>query len=363
MILSMAHEKNHDHHELRILRRRIDDWARELGFAACGVAGTDLAEDEQRLLHWLDRGYHGDMAYMARHGTARSRPAELLPGTVRVLCLRMNYLPLPQQTLIERLDVNDLPAIACYALGKDYHKLIRKRLQLLVKRINDNTPGGQFRVFTDSAPVLEKPLAAHAALGWIGKHTNLINTNEGSWFFLGEIYTDLPLPTDNPTAEHCGTCTRCIDVCPTQAIVDPFVLDARRCISYLTIEFRGSIPIELRPLIGNRIFGCDDCQLFCPWNRFAPPTTELGFHPRPVLLETSMIDMFLWSEDEFLQHTEGNPIRRIGHECWLRNLAVALGNSRNPAAIDALRGRLEHPSELVREHVEWALTVLERDGG
>ena len=336
-------------------------WAHELGFQYLGISDTDLGEDERRLQAWLAEGCHGEMEYMERHGRKRSRPAELVPGTLSIISVRMDYWPgAPGQAEAVLAD----PArayISRYALGRDYHKLIRKRLQRLARRIEQAIGPFGYRVFTDSAPVLEKPLARKAGLGWIGKHTNLIHPAAGSWFFLGEIYTDLPLTTDPGRIEddHCGTCRRCIDICPTQAIVEPYRLDARRCISYLTIELQGTIPVELRPRLGNRIYGCDDCQLVCPWNRFAQITAETGFLPRHGLDSAELIDLFAWSETEFLSRTEGSPIRRLGHERWLRNIAVALGNAPPSAAVvAALRARSDHPSALVREHVAWALHAI-----
>jgi epoxyqueuosine reductase len=329
---------------------------RELGFQAVGITGIDLAEAEDRLLDWLAAGFHGGMAYMERHGTVRSRPAELVPGTVRVISARMDYLPEPREAVWARLEEPETAFVSRYALGRDYHKLLRKRLQQLADRIAALAGPHGYRVFTDSAPVLEKPLAAAAGLGWIGKHTNLIDRRAGSFFFLGEIYTDLPLPPDEPVSNHCGSCRRCIDVCPTGAIVAPYRLDARRCISYLTIELRGPIPEEFRASIGNRIYGCDDCQLVCPWNRYARLTEEADFLPRHGLDRATLVELFGWEEDEFLRKTEGSAIRRIGHECWLRNIAVALGNApRSPEAVAALEARQDHPSALVREHVAWAL--------
>lgn len=293
---------------------------------------------------------------MARHGTRRSRPAELIPGTTRVICARMDYLPEGAREAEALLEENDKGLISRYALGRDYHKVLRKRLQKLADRIEGEIGAYGYRVFVDSAPVLEKALAEKAGLGWIGKHSNVLSREAGSWFFLGEIYTDLPLPVDAPAQEHCGSCRRCIDVCPTQAIVAPFRVDARRCISYLTIELRGAIPESLRAAIGNRIFGCDDCQMVCPWNRFAQFSEEDDFTPRPGLDAAELVELFSWDEETFLARTEGSAIRRIGHECWLRNIAVALGNApHTPAVIEALEGRQDHPSALVREHVEWAL--------
>lgn len=334
----------------------IKAWGRALGFGAIGITDIDLEQAEGHLHEWLTRGFHGEMDYMARHGRKRSRPAELLPGTLRVISVRMDYLP-PAGTEAEAvLNVPTAGYVSRYALGRDYHKVMRRRLQQLADRIEAKIGPFGYRAFTDSAPVLEKPLAQKAGLGWIGKHTNLLAREAGSWFFLGELYTDLPLPVDSPIASHCGNCRACIDICPTQAIVAPYQLDARRCISYLTIELKGTIPEPLRPLIGNRIYGCDDCQLVCPWNRFARPSNEPDFAPRHGLDAPRLIDLFAWREDEFLARTEGSAIRRIGHERWLRNIAVALGNAPHSAGIiEALRARADHPSALVREHVAWAL--------
>ncbi len=337
------------------LAAQIRDWARELGFQQLGIAGVDLGEHPAYLQRWLDAGYHGDMDYMAKHGRKRTHPDALVPGTLRVLSLRMDYLADgrdPEAVLEEP----DKAYISRYTLGRDYHKLIRKRLAQLAKRI-EAAAGGRHRAFVDSAPVLERAIAEQAGLGWIAKNTMLINSQAGSWFFLGEIYTDLPLPVDEPQQDkHCGSCRACLDICPTDAFVGPFELDARRCISYLTIEHAGSIDEELRPLMGNRVFGCDDCQLVCPWNKFAEPTDEPDFKPRHELDDADLVDLFLWDEAEWLSRTEGSAIRRIGHERWLRNLAVALGNApTSPAVVEALRARLDHPSSLVREHVHWAI--------
>ncbi|TXS89246.1 tRNA epoxyqueuosine(34) reductase QueG [Parahaliea maris] len=335
---------------------RIHAWAAELGFQQVGVADVDLGEHREYLQKWLDAGYHGSMDYMARHGSKRSRPEGLVPGTCRVLSLRMDY----HQNDTQPLAVLDNPQqayISRYTLGRDYHKLIRKRLAQLARRIEQEAGGGHFRAFVDSAPVLERAIAERAGLGWIAKNTMLINDKAGSWFFLGEIYTDLPLPAGPPqTSKHCGTCTACLDVCPTNAFVGPYQLDARRCISYLTIEHDGPIDPALRPLMGNRVFGCDDCQLVCPWNKFARPTAESDFRPRHNLDAPDLVELFLWDEETYLARTEGSALRRIGHERWLRNLAVALGNAPgSPAIMAALDSRREHPSALVREHVEWAL--------
>lgn len=339
------------------LARHIKLWAGELGFQKTGITGIDLASDEVALQRWLARGYHGEMSYMERHGTKRSRPAELVPGTISVICVRMDYFPAGSKPPAEVLESDDKAYVSRYALGRDYHKVMRKRLQRLASRIEQEIKPFGYRVFVDSAPVLEKPLARNAGLGWIGKHTNLINSRAGSWFFLGELMTDLPLPPDQPATEHCGSCSACIGACPTGAIVAPFRLDARLCISYLTIELRGSIPVELRPLIGNRVYGCDDCQLVCPWNKFARPSGEDDFDPRHGLDDSELVTLFGWSETEFETRTAGMAIRRIGYECWLRNIAVALGNATtSDAVITALEARSDHPSALVREHVGWGLS-------
>ncbi len=342
--------------QYRELGRRIKAWGRDLGFQQVGITDTDLSLAERRLMHWLSLGRHGGMSYMARHGRKRSRPAELEPGTLRVISARMDYLPQPMASMCTQLEEPLNAFISRYALGRDYHKLMRKRLQGLALRISELTGGFGYRVFVDSAPVLEKPLAQKAGLGWIGKHTNVINKQAGSWFFLGEIYTDLPLPADPPAEDHCGSCSACIDICPTRAIVAPYQLDARLCISYLTIEHRGSIPTSLRPLLGNRIYGCDDCQLVCPWNRFAGLSEETDFLPRQGLDSSQLVELFAWDEADFLRRTEGSAIRRIGHPSWLRNIAVALGNAPDtPQLREALTARAEHDNEIVREHVRWAM--------
>jgi epoxyqueuosine reductase len=338
------------------LAAQIREWARELGFQAVGISDTDLSAAEQGLLEWLAQGLHGGMDYMANHGTKRSRPAELVPGTLRVISLRMDYLPSAARDGREVLKDGERAFISRYALGRDYHKVLRSRLAKLAERIRGAVAEFDGRVFADSAPVMEVELARKAGLGWRGKHTLLLSREHGSWFFLGEIYVNLPLPPDMPQREHCGNCTRCIDVCPTKAIVAPYRLDARRCISYLTIEFKGSIPLELRPLIGNRIYGCDDCQLVCPWNSFAQVSPETDFAVRHRLDDVSLLELFSWSEDEFKNKLAGSAIYRIGYEQWLRNIAVALGNAPMSAeVVAALQARAEHPSEVVREHVAWAL--------
>ncbi len=339
-----------------LLAEHIKRWGRELGFQQVGIADTDLTADEQRLDDWLARGRHGEMGYMVHHGTKRSRPAELVPGTRSVISVRLDYLPHPHERFQAVLQDPGAAFVSRYTLGRDYHKLLRRRLKRLAERIRQAVGEFGYRVFVDSAPVLEKPLAQKAGLGWIGKHTNLINARAGSWFFLGEIYTDVALPSDAPAVDHCGRCRACMDACPTGAIVAPYELDARLCISYLTIELKGSIPEPLRPRIGNRIYGCDDCQLVCPWNRFAQMSAEPDFLPREGLDAAALTSLFAWDEHEFLKRAEGSAIRRIGHARWLRNLAVGLGNAPpSPAARQALLGRADHPSELVREHVGWAL--------
>jgi len=338
------------------LAAEIRAWGTELGFQQIGFTGTDLAMDEVRLDEWLGRGRHGDMQYMERHGHKRSRPAELLPGTLSVISARMDYLPPGTADPEAVLADGNTAYVSRYALGRDYHKVLRHRLQGLADRILATVGPQHCRVYVDSAPVLEKALARNAGLGWIGKHTNLIHRDAGSWFFLGEIYTDLPLPPDSPASEHCGTCRACLDVCPTGAIVAPWELDARLCISYLTIEHKGSIPEDLRAPMGNRIYGCDDCQLCCPWNKFAQLAGEPDFRARHGLDAPALVELFMWNEEEFLQRTAGSAIRRIGHERWLRNVAIALGNSDGSREIvAALESRLAHPSAMVREHVAWAL--------
>ena len=336
--------------------RKVRLLSRELGFQRCGISGIELGADEEHLRDWLAQGLYGSMEWMARHGDKRSRPQELIPGTLRVISVGLDYGRNDGEEAWTTLADGERAYIARYALGRDYHKLMRQRLQKLAERIQQEVGPFGHRVFVDSAPVLERALARNAGLGWIGKHTCLIDRDGGSWFFLGEIYVDLPLPIDAPASAHCGTCMRCIEVCPTQAITAPHRLDARRCISYLTIEHEGSIDEELRPLIGNRIFGCDDCQLVCPWNKFAQRTDEPDFRVRNNLDQATLVDLFAWEEDEFLRRTEGSAIRRSGHERWLRNIAVALGNApRTDAVVSALQSRREHPSQVVREHVTWAL--------
>jgi len=338
------------------LARDIKRWARELGFADAGISGVALDDDERHLEAYLAAGRHGEMDYMTRHGAKRARPAELEPGTQRVISVRMDYVPPGTRNAWEVIRDGEAGYVSRYALGRDYHKLMRNRLQKLAGRIHGVVGDFGYRAYVDSAPVLEKALARNAGLGWIGKHTVLINRRAGSYFFLGELYTDLPLPVDEPASAHCGSCRSCIDICPTRAILAPYQLDARRCISYLTIELKGSIPEELRAPMGNRIFGCDDCQLVCPWNKFAQEATEPDFAPRHSLDGARLVELFAWSEEEFLKRTEGMAIRRTGYEGWLRNIAVALGNAPKSAAVrDALNARAGHPSPVVREHVAWAL--------
>ncbi|MDB5888844.1 MAG: 4Fe-4S cluster binding protein [Rhodocyclales bacterium] len=340
-----------------VLKASIKAWALELGFADAGIAGIDLGSAEPGLAAWLAAGFHGEMDYMARHGLKRARPAELVPGTLSVICVRMDYWSEGDRAAAEAALGDDERAyISRYALGRDYHKVLRKRLQKLADRIAECIGPFGHRVFVDSAPVLEVELATKAGLGWRGKHTLNLTREAGSLYFLGELYTDLDLPVDETVGEHCGSCTRCIDVCPTQAIVAPYKLDARRCISYLTIELKGAIPIALRPLIGNRVYGCDDCQLVCPWNRFARLTGEKDFSARNGLDSATLAELFAWTCDDFDTRLAGSAIHRIGFECWLRNLAVGLGNATSSAAVlAALRARQEDASPLVREHVQWAL--------
>lgn len=346
-----------DHHQLTLLAQQIKSWAAELGLHGVGITDCDLSSAETGLLNWLAQGYHGEMDYMAKHGTKRTRPAELVPGTVRVISLRLHYLPPDARDSWEVMNDPQAAFISRYALGRDYHKVMRTHLQQLAERIQAAVGEFNYRVFTDSAPVMEVALATKAGLGWRGKHTLLLNREAGSWFFLGEIYTDLPLPVDDPVSAHCGVCQACLDICPTQAIVAPYELDGRRCISYLTIEHSGAIPVELRPLMGNRIYGCDDCQLICPWNRFAQTSSSADFTVRNGLDSVQLVALLAWTEEEFNQRLQGSAIRRIGHERWLRNIAVALGNAPASAEIiAALQSRAEHPSEIVREHVQWALS-------
>lgn len=343
------------------LAAQIKQWGVKLGFQQVGISDTDLSLAEGHLQSWLANGMQGEMQYMAAHGLKRSRPALLQSGTISIVSVRMDYLPENPSISQTVLDNPAAAFVSRYALGRDYHKVLRNRLQKLADKIAGEIGPFGYRAFVDSAPVLEKAIAEKAGLGWIGKHSNLINRRAGSWFFLGEIYTDLPLPSDLPSSNHCGQCRACLDICPTQAIVAPFSVDARRCISYLTIELHGSIPEDLRPLIGNRIYGCDDCQLICPWNRFAKLSPENDFKPRHRLDGSTLLELFAWDETEFLQKTEGSAIRRIGHQRWLRNIAIALGNGLAGINVNAaLTARLNDESEVVREHVNWALKRLEK---
>jgi epoxyqueuosine reductase len=338
------------------VEERVKRWGRELGFDAVAIAGIDLAQDEARLIEWLDRGWHGEMDYMARHGVRRARPAELVPGTTSIITARLNFGNAEARDCAEVLEDPERAFVARYALGRDYHKVLRAKLQALAERMRSELGPFHYRVFTDSAPVMEVSLAAASGLGWRGKHTLLLSRDAGSLFFLGELFVGLDLRKDAATTAHCGTCERCIDICPTRAIVAPYQLDARRCIAYLTIEHHGPIPEELRPLMGNRIYGCDDCQLVCPWNKYAQASNDPDFAVRHHLDEAMLVDLFAWTADEFDQRMEGSAIRRIGHERWLRNIAVALGNA--PTAqrvVEALQARADDPSPLVREHVRWAL--------
>ena len=345
------------HNTLSTLAQQIKTWGTELGFQQTGIAGIDLSEAEERLQLWLAKGFQGNMEWMAKHGSKRTHPEELHEGTISIISVRMDYLPSTDEDMWAVISDKDRAYISRYALGRDYHKLMRKRLQLLADKMSQVIGPFGYRVFVDSAPVMEKPIAQNAGLGWAGKHSNIINRDAGSWFFLGEIYTDLSLPIDAAHAEnHCGTCTSCIDACPTAAIVAPYQVDARRCISYLTIEHPGSIPVEFRKAMGNRIYGCDDCQLVCPWNRFAASSKEQDYQPRHGLDTATLVELFAWDEAMFLQNTEGSAIRRIGHERWLRNIAVALGNATTkPVILEALVKRKLDTSEVVREHVLWAL--------
>lgn len=337
------------------LLAQIRQWSQELGFQQLAVSDIDLSAYQPHLDRWLARNFHGEMDYMLRHRDLRLAPDQLHPDTIRVISVRMDYSLSKEQSLTP-LKQKEKAYVSRYARGRDYHKLIRKRLQQLAERIGAEAGPFGYRAFVDSAPVLERALAEKAGLGWIGKNTMLLNKHAGSWFFLGELFTDLPLPVDQPVSAHCGSCTACLDICPTQAFAGPNQLDARRCISYLTIELKGSIPPELRPMMGNRVFGCDDCQLICPWNKFSQPSSEGDFSPRHGLDNSDLSELFMWSEEQFMDRTAGSAIRRTGYEGWLRNLAVGLGNAPTTIAVtEALKARAEHPSALVREHVTWAL--------
>ena len=338
-------------------KRQLAAHARELGFDRIGVARIEIPQDEQHLLRWLDAGFHGEMDYMRRHGTMRSRPQELAPGTIRVVSARMDYWPAAARDAEAVLGDAASGYVSRYALGRDYHKVMRGALARLAKELAESIGPFGYRVCVDSAPVLEKALARNAGLGWIGKHTNLISRDAGSWFFLGEILTDLPLPQDEPASAHCGSCTACIEACPTAAIVEPYRLDARRCIAYLTIEHQSAIPLQLRPAIGNRIYGCDDCQLVCPWNKFAHAASHPDFKVRHGLDAPRLTELFAWTEAQFEERMRGSAIYRIGYEKWSRNIAVALGNApTSKDVVAALEARRAQASELVREHIDWALT-------
>jgi len=341
------------------LTEQIIQLGKKQGFQDLGISGIDLGNTSERLNDWLTKQYHGEMHYMQQHGEKRYQPATLIPGTLSIISARMDYLTLDEDcwALLKR---PEKAYISRYALGRDYHKILRKRLQNLAKEIAKLIGEFGYRVFTDSAPVMEKSIAEHAGLGWIGKHTNLVNKQNGSWFFLGEIYTDLPLAPNDKAINHCGNCQSCLDVCPTKAFVSPYKLDARKCISYLTIEFKGSIPLELRSLMGNRIYGCDDCLLICPWNRFAKMSDELDFKPRHDLDQAQLIDLFNWTENEFLDKLQGSPIRRIGHNQWIRNIAVALGNGEPTSnALQTLKDKQNFPDANVQEHIHWAISSLQ----
>ena len=350
--------------ELAALASSIKRWGLEFGFDHVGISDIELSDHEQHLDNWVDKGMHGDMDYMHKHGRKRSRPDKLVAGTRRVISVRMDYAPANIDDAETKLEQTELGYISRYALGRDYHKVLRARLKKLAQRINQEIGEFGFRVFTDSAPVLEKAIAEKAGLGWIGKHTNLIDSKTGSWFFLGELYVDLNLPTDQAATNHCGSCQKCIEVCPTQAIIGPYQVDARLCISYLTIELKEAIPENLRSKMGNRIYGCDDCQFVCPWNKFAETTKEPDFTPRDQLTDRKLLELFNWTEQEFLANTEGTAIRRIGYQAWLRNISVALGNaladetltSQHSSIRDNLRSRRDSLSPLVQEHIDWALS-------
>lgn len=345
---------------LNHLATTIKSLAKQLGFQSCGISDTDLTEAESFLNSWLEKKYHGEMGYMEKHGIKRTRPAELEPGTCRVISVRMDYFPPQAKEPWSVINDNNAAYISRYALGRDYHKLLRSRLQQLANHIQQLAGEYHYRVFVDSAPVMEKALAEKAGLGWIGKHSNLLSRDAGSWYFLGELYINLPLPVDKKSSFHCGDCQACIEACPTQAIVSPFQVDARRCISYLTIEHHGPIPVEFRKAMGNRIYGCDDCQLVCPWNRFSHETKEQDFKIRHNLDDINLLDLFNWDEKTFLKNTEGSAIRRIGYERWQRNIAVALGNANaTPEIINALENKLTSASDYLAEHIQWALLQLE----
>tara|TARA_B110000444_G_scaffold229355_1_gene235799 strand:+ start:2899 stop:3951 length:1053 start_codon:yes stop_codon:yes gene_type:complete len=341
--------------DFKQLATDIKDWGVELGFQEVSITDIDLSEYEHHLEEWIDRNYHGVMSYMADNHDKRCHPEQLVPGTIRVVCVRLDYA-LESDDSLASMHNTGKAYVSRYARGRDYHKLIRKRLQKFARRIQDVAGPFGYRAFVDSAPVLERALAEKSGMGWIGKNTMLINKQAGSWFFLGELFTDLPLPVDEKVSDHCGSCSACLDICPTNAFIKPNLLDATRCISYLTIELRTSIPVEFRKPMGNRIYGCDDCQIVCPWNKFSKPTDEKDFTPRHNLDDAQLIDLFAWTEREFLKRTEGSAIRRIGYDCWLRNIAVALGNAPSSKEIvGVLQSRLNNVSTMVNEHIEWAL--------
>jgi epoxyqueuosine reductase len=341
--------------DIKLIEADIKKWGVELGFQQVGFADIDLSKYEHHLKDWIDRNYHGAMSYMAENHEKRCHPEKLVPGTIRVVCVRMDYA-LDSKDSLESMENTGKAYVSRYARGRDYHKLIRRRLQKLARRIQDVVGPFGYRAFVDSAPVLERALAEKSGMGWIGKNTMLINKQAGSWFFLGELFTDLPLPVDEKVSDHCGSCSACIDICPTKAFIKPNLLDATRCISYLTIELRTSIPVEFRKPMGNRIYGCDDCQIVCPWNKFSNPTDEKDFTPRHNLDDAQLVDLFGWSEREFLNRTEGSAIRRIGYDCWLRNIAVALGNApTSKEIVGVLQSRLNNVPDMVNEHIEWAL--------
>ncbi|MFB0989026.1 MAG: tRNA epoxyqueuosine(34) reductase QueG [Gammaproteobacteria bacterium] len=341
--------------DIKLIAADIKKWGVELGFQQVGFTDIDLSKYEHHLKDWIDRNYHGAMSYMAENHDKRCHPEQLVPGTIRVVCVRMDYA-LDSKDSLESMENTGKAYVSRYARGRDYHKLIRKRLQKLARRIQDVVGPFGYRAFVDSAPVLERALAEKSGMGWIGKNTMLINKQAGSWFFLGELFTDLPLPVDEKVSDHCGSCSACLDICPTNAFIKPNLLDATRCISYLTIELRTAIPVEFRKPMGNRIYGCDDCQIVCPWNKFSNPTNEKDFTPRHNLDDAQLVDLFGWSEREFLNRTEGSAIRRIGYDCWLRNIAVALGNAPSSKEIvGVLQSRLNNVPDMVNEHIQWAL--------
>ncbi|MFT5573689.1 MAG: epoxyqueuosine reductase [Cryomorphaceae bacterium] len=364
---SIGSETPYSEVELHDLAKKIKLWGKQVGFNAVGISDLDLQAHEQHLNRWIDNGMHGQMDYMHKHGLKRTRPEKLVEGTRRVISVRIDYAPADIEDAENVLEMPKLGYISRYALGRDYHKVLRAKLKRLALKIESEIGPFGYRVFTDSAPVMEKALAEKAGLGWIGKHTNLLDSKTGSWFFLGELYVDIPLPIDTPATNHCGSCKKCIDICPTQAIIGPYQVDARLCISYLTIELKDAIPEHLRSKMGNRIYGCDDCQFVCPWNKFAETSKEADFTPREQLTDRKLLDLFAWSEKEFLTNTQGGPIRRIGYQAWLRNIAVALGNairdddSDSAEIIQALENKRPSASAMVCEHIDWALAQLSCD--